>query len=88
MQGKVFFSPFTPREQNVQETNGLLSVVWTNDMVHDCMCGALEEESESVCKKRNRESEIGKEVLPLFALFWLISVFLYHVHLSQYFFFF
>lgn len=49
--GEGLFSPFPPREQNVQETNGLLSVAWTNDMVHDCMCGALEEEIESVCEK-------------------------------------
>jgi len=40
VQGKVFF-PLSSGEENVREVEGLLSVAWTNDMVHDCMCGAL-----------------------------------------------
>lgn len=42
------FPPFPPGEQNVQEAKKSLCVARTNDMVHDCMCGALEEERESV----------------------------------------
>jgi len=40
VQGKVFF-PLSSAEENVREVEGLLSVARTNDMVHDCMCGAL-----------------------------------------------
>lgn len=42
------FPPFSLGERNVQEANESLSVAWTNYMVHDCMCAALEEERESV----------------------------------------